>query len=79
VVPLTLRADTSVPLLELKLSRARNDAFSKSTNVKSSATYDIPTRRFRRLKSDAINGAVCVTQKRLLVSLPSTARWVADD
>jgi hypothetical protein len=28
--------------LGLKLLRARNDAFGKSTNVKSSATYNIP-------------------------------------
>jgi hypothetical protein len=54
VMPITLRADTSVPILGLNLPRACNDAFSKSTNVKSSATYDIPARRFRRRNSDVI-------------------------
>jgi hypothetical protein len=44
-MPITLRAGTSVPILGLNLPPACNDAFSKSTNVKSSATYDIPTRR----------------------------------
>jgi hypothetical protein len=44
-MPFTLHADTSVPVLELNLPRARNDAFGKSTNVKSSATRDIPTGR----------------------------------
>jgi hypothetical protein len=53
-MPITLRADTSVPILGLNLPRACNDAFSKSTNVKSSATYDIPTRCFRRRNSDVI-------------------------
>jgi hypothetical protein len=42
-----MRATTSVPVLP----RACNDAFSKTTNVKSSATYDIP---FRRRNSDVI-------------------------
>jgi hypothetical protein len=52
---ITIRADTSVPkILGMNLPRARNDAFSKSTNVKSSATYDIPARRFRRRNSDVI-------------------------
>jgi hypothetical protein len=54
VMPITLRADTSVPILGLNLPRACNDAFSKSTNVKSSATYDIPARCFRRRNSDVI-------------------------
>jgi hypothetical protein len=39
-MPFTIRATTSVPVLP----RACNDAFSKSTNVKSSATYDTPSR-----------------------------------
>jgi hypothetical protein len=38
------------------LPRARNDVFSKSTNVKSSATCDIPTRCCRRRNSDAKQG-----------------------
>jgi hypothetical protein len=42
-MPFTLRADTSVLVLEPNLPRARNDAFGKSANVKSSATRDIPT------------------------------------
>jgi hypothetical protein len=54
VMPITLRADTSVPILGLNLPRACNDAFSKSKNVKSSATYDIPTHCFRRRNSDVI-------------------------
>jgi hypothetical protein len=53
-MPSTLRADTSVPVLGLNLPLACNDAFSKSTNVKSSATYDIPSRCFRRRNSDLI-------------------------
>ena len=53
-MPITLRADTSAPILGLNLPRACNDAFSKSTNVKSSATYDIPTHCFRRRNSDVI-------------------------
>jgi hypothetical protein len=42
-MPFTLCADTSVLVLEPNQPRARNDAFGKSTNVKSSATRDIPT------------------------------------
>ena len=43
-MPFTIRATTSVPVLP----RACNDAFSKTTNVKSSATYNIPIRDTRK-------------------------------
>jgi hypothetical protein len=47
-LPFTLRADTSARLLGPNLPRALNDAFSKSTNVKSTATYNIPIRDTRK-------------------------------
>ena len=47
----SLRADTSVPLLGLNLPPAPNDAFSKSTNVKGSAIYNIRA-RLRRPNGD---------------------------
>ena len=74
VVPITLRADTSVPILGLNLPRACNDAFSKSTNVKSSATYDIPTRCFRRRNSDVIREhPLACTEKQDDGSAPALA------
>src|SRR6516164_10745837 len=59
-MPFTIRATTSV----LVLPRACNDAFSKTTNVKSSATYDIP---FRRRNSDVVREyPLACTEKRWL-------------
>jgi hypothetical protein len=73
-MPITLRADTSVPILGMNLPRACNDAFSKSTNVKSSATYDIPTRCFRRRNSDVIREhPLACTEKQDDGSAPALA------
>jgi hypothetical protein len=65
-MPITLRAATS-PNSGLNLPRACSDAFSKLMNVKSSATYDIPTRYFRRRNTDVIRGhPVACTEKQWL-------------
>src|SRR6516165_3820701 len=70
VMPFTIRATTSV----LVLPRACNDAFSKTTNVRSSATYDIP---FRRRNSDVVREHPLAHPRSLEADIASDAGFKA--